>query len=60
MPLKKTRVMIMQCVTTPRDVICARAKRDFTEVEKRALVTEIYICLLNSYFHDNTSQHYVS
>ena len=31
--------MIMQCVTTPRDVICARVKLDFTEVEKTVLVT---------------------
>ena len=38
-PLKQISVMIMQYVTTPRDVICARAKMDFTEVEKTVLVT---------------------
>ena len=35
--------MIMQCVTTPRDFICARVKKDFTAVEKAVLVTMKYI-----------------
>ena len=40
----------MQYVTTPRDVICARAKMDFTEVEKSVLVSEGLSCINIRYY----------
>lgn len=41
--------MSTQCVTIPKDLTSAPAKRDFTKMEKTALVTIKYNCLLLSF-----------